>query len=425
LRTIQENAPPAPEAGAGRYREKKGLCEAAFGIELITPMYGGGTVAGVNDPEFPIRPSSVRGQLRFWWRATRGAKFESAAELFKEEEKIWGSTEKPGGTVVRVIVPEWKQSRDYIGPKDNNYGFQRFGPEGYVLFPASADTSRHNLVKEGLVFKAVISFEGAFEADILCAVWAWTNFGGIGGRTRRGCGALFCKELSPEKAVHNSVVGWWKHKMDDYGLQLDAERAWPTLFQILTGSTQADSLKAWQKSIDPMKNFRQGVGTGRSKGSRDPKRPGRSFWPEPDTLRRAFGRYNSEHKPDSAMPDGFPRAAFGLPIIFHFAASRGDPESELYPNESMRMSSPLILRPLKAQDGEKAVPAVVYLHGTTLDEKKLKLKNNEKDFGAGYVVNPDFTKYRNSPMQKYSKSGSAVEAFLAYAKEQGFREVCP
>jgi CRISPR-associated protein Cmr1 len=432
LRTIDEKkkAPPAPNASVARdrYKERGKLCEKTFEIELITPLYGGGAEAGVNDPAFPIRPSSVRGQLRFWWRATRGARFDTAEKLFEEEKKIWGSTEKPSGTVVKVTAPEWAQSRNYIGPRDNNYEFQRFGPESYVLFPAAADTSRHNLVKEGLVFKAGISFKQQFETDILCAVWAWVNFGGIGARTRRGCGALFCKELSPEKATHDSIVQWWKRKVDDYGLQIGVEREWPTLFQIFTGPVQPSSLKAWQESIKPMKNFRQGVDIGRNKGSRDPRRPGRSFWPEPDTLRRAFGKHNSEHKPDPAMPNGFPRAAFGLPIIFHFAASRGDPESELrLKGGGMRMGSPLILRPLKARDDQKAVPAVVYLRGTTLKGKKLELKNlNNKDFGAEYFVNPDFTEYRNSPMQKRSTSGSAIEAFLTYAaKEQGFQEVQP
>ncbi|MDR1049133.1 MAG: type III-B CRISPR module RAMP protein Cmr1, partial [Synergistaceae bacterium] len=131
MRTIEENAPPAPEMGAARsaYREKKKLGEAAFDVELITPMYGGGAVAGVNDSSFPIRSPSVRGHLRFWWRATRGARFETAEELFREEEKIWGSTEKPSRTIVKITAPKWDQSRKYIGSRDDNYEFKRFGPE--------------------------------------------------------------------------------------------------------------------------------------------------------------------------------------------------------------------------------------------------------------------------------------------------------
>ena len=49
--------------------------ERVYEIELITPMYGGGVVAGVNEQDRPVRVPSVRGNLRFWWRATRGTAF--------------------------------------------------------------------------------------------------------------------------------------------------------------------------------------------------------------------------------------------------------------------------------------------------------------------------------------------------------------
>jgi CRISPR-associated protein Cmr1 len=318
-------------------------------------------------------------------------------------------------------VPERIESRKYISPKDDNYGFKRFGPEAYVLFPATSN--KHDLVKEGLAFKAAISFERQFEADILCAVWAWVNFGGIGARTRRGCGALYCKELSPEKASFESIAQWWKRKIDGYAVKLGVERDWPTLSQILTGPAQGDSLRAWQECIKPMKDFRQGVGIGRNKGNRAPGRPGRSFWPEPDTLRRILRKHHPDHKPNPNMPDGFPRAAFGLPIIFNFMASRGDPDSEIHPEGNTRMASPLLLRPIKAQADQKVVPAVICLRGTTLKGKGLKVKGSSEAFGIKDIVDPAFAKYHNAPMQKRSSSGSATEAFLSYTKEQGFQEV--
>ncbi|GIW75945.1 MAG: hypothetical protein KatS3mg104_1008 [Phycisphaerae bacterium] len=51
-----------------------------YDIELITPMFGGGVETRVNDPSFPIRPTSIRGQLQFWWRATVGAQYRTIAE---------------------------------------------------------------------------------------------------------------------------------------------------------------------------------------------------------------------------------------------------------------------------------------------------------------------------------------------------------
>jgi hypothetical protein len=122
------------------------------------------------------------------------------------------------------------------------------------------------------------------------------------------------------------------------------------------------------------------------------------------------------------MPSGFPRAAFGLPIIFQFPGSPDDPSSELYPSGQKRMGSPFILRPLKAKDGQSA-PMIVRLNAPEPDE--LELKNHSARFGKSYIVNPKFASYHNSPMHIRSNGGSAAEAFVAFLKEpyQGFKVV--
>ena len=61
-----------------------------YRIQVITPIFGGGVKAGKNDSVTPIRPSSIRGHLRFWWRAICRAKFETADQLFDREGEIWG-----------------------------------------------------------------------------------------------------------------------------------------------------------------------------------------------------------------------------------------------------------------------------------------------------------------------------------------------
>ncbi|NPV63073.1 MAG: type III-B CRISPR module RAMP protein Cmr1 [Methanotrichaceae archaeon] len=55
---------------------------------MITPIFGGGVKVGENDLVTPIRASSIRGHLRFWWRATRGARFETSSQLFDREGEI-------------------------------------------------------------------------------------------------------------------------------------------------------------------------------------------------------------------------------------------------------------------------------------------------------------------------------------------------
>ncbi|MFQ5435195.1 MAG: type III-B CRISPR module RAMP protein Cmr1, partial [Anaerolineae bacterium] len=62
--------------------------------ELITPLFGGGPTPGEVDPVTPIRGTEIRGQLRFWWRATRGRGSSTLDKLRSEEERIWGSASK-------------------------------------------------------------------------------------------------------------------------------------------------------------------------------------------------------------------------------------------------------------------------------------------------------------------------------------------
>lgn len=47
-------------------------------VQLVTPMFGGGVVAREVDESHPIRETSIRGQLQFWWRATAGAKYDNS-----------------------------------------------------------------------------------------------------------------------------------------------------------------------------------------------------------------------------------------------------------------------------------------------------------------------------------------------------------
>lgn len=77
---------------------------------LITPFVGGGTESYKNDQHTLVRVSSIRGVLRFWWRATRGGLSRGdARHLRRLEARIWGgncreytATAKIGTTPVQT-----------------------------------------------------------------------------------------------------------------------------------------------------------------------------------------------------------------------------------------------------------------------------------------------------------------------------------
>ncbi|MDI6871118.1 MAG: type III-B CRISPR module RAMP protein Cmr1 [Bacillota bacterium] len=417
-RTIISCPDPPSRIGRG------GGFSRTYRIRVVTPLFGGGTVPGKNDPVTLIRGSSIRGQLRFWWRASRGAACEDVAELRDRETGIFGSAGEASPTQVRVRVVEVGSQAQWQQP-------------AYALFPFRGDSRRS---PDGPREPAIATWSAAFDLTVTCldqakleneiepALWAWVNFGGLGARTRRGCGSLFCEQFSPPQGA--KVHDWYASCLKRYGLRLpDEPRSWPTLPQRLLVKEKdvetQDPLRAWQHVVELLQKFRQGPGVGRDPAKRSGDFPGRSRWPEANSLRylnnRALRRSVTELKL------GFPRAEFGLPIVFHFKEVSGRwPEPQdltLYPADGQRMASPLILKAL-AVGGGGAAQVIVPLKVEPVKAVRLESKNPQvmaalpKDpFRRDTILRPDL-KGSESPL-RFSPKGSAVEAFLNFARQEG------
>ena len=55
------------------------VAEISLVAELTTPILGGAHATRTVDEVDVVRAASLRGHLRFWWRALRGHEFASAA----------------------------------------------------------------------------------------------------------------------------------------------------------------------------------------------------------------------------------------------------------------------------------------------------------------------------------------------------------
>jgi len=427
MRDIDEaDVPSIPDTKG----EREGLKKLEYTIELITPMFGGGHEAGEieTDPEMVIRGSTIRGHLRFWWRATRGTKCLNWVELSQKEHEIWGSTTHPSQIQIEVIVKTKTIQEDNILLDQNN---------SYVLFPYRQNAVNRRVKSlTKLSFTLKVTFPSGFVNDVEAAVWAWTNFGGIGARTRRGCGSLFCKKTAPPTS--RDIGDWYKEKMSEFEINCDYDenRPCPSLPSSLVvwNNRPMEPLEVWYNLNGLFQDFRQGTNIARDAGH---NRPGRSWWPEPESLRNAImeqhnykNRPDNWHGPDSRIKSsGFPRAEFGMPIIFDI---RGEGiKLTLQPDEKIeRMASPIILRPIMSQDG--SVASIIIKLNTSVLKSAIVIpqgKNKSSDLLSNYRVSEDEIRDSELPQSRFStlykrtKSGSALEAFISYAKEQGFIEV--
>src|SRR5438128_2380167 len=94
--------PPTAELVEVKLRDNQERITQVRRYRLITPLFGGGVQPKEVDPIKAIRETGIRGQLRFWWRATRGT--GTLAEMKQREDALWGSAGASGSVASLVSI---------------------------------------------------------------------------------------------------------------------------------------------------------------------------------------------------------------------------------------------------------------------------------------------------------------------------------
>ena len=372
--------------------------------QLITPLFGGGVIPAEADPVTVVRGTEVRGHLRFWWRATQGGRFEGdLAKMKKAEDDLWGaavSEKVRGPSRVQVAVEVTKQGKAVSQSKQPKY----------VAFPL---VETNGSVREDVHFKLELTLvadpedkEGkknpARWDEVQAALWAWETFGGIGARTRRGFGALQClkidtQDVSPpqsKKQVDQLITegltkyvsaGQWPADMP----HLERNALYRTIYN------PGGPTSVWGKLVEKLKEFRQ---------NRDGNQGyGHSRWPEPDAIRALKGR--PPRRPRQVITK-FPRAHFGLPIIFHMPHDNGLEDFTLQGDGHDRLASPLLLRPIACANGAVGVALILKTPPLPRD-----LPISEKG-GGSYTVQTNLTATQAGNILPLNGKTDVLKAFL-------------
>lgn len=392
--------PPVIQAPPVTARPLTGYVTEVRRYKVITPLFGGGVEPGVADPISVVRATEVRGHLRFWWRAMMGGSFATLDDLRRREAEIWGSTEAPSEIQVRVLddqlvagAPEvaFRVIRD--GNKLKVAASPKIAP--YAAFPLLPDKNEQKQagwesepVRVDVAFALELTCKAEYANELAAALWAWETFGGIGARTRRGFGALYHTGGDPypgeagraERLIRDRL----RQSSHGRGAVADVPLLTPGLkFRVLgpfdnVNKPFRDPVAAWQDALAGLNAFRQ---------ARHGSKYGPSKWPEADEIRRRYG-LGAKMPPTSPPTEPirkFPRAAFGLPIVFHMPHDRrisdeltleGRPDDERKLRFD-RLASRLILRPLVCQGGAFALAAV--LDGPELPPLGAQLKGSPGD----------------------------------------------
>ena len=339
---------------------------------LVTPMYGGGVQAAIPDIKMPIRAAAIRGQLRFWWRLLAKQKWNLQGEdLHQAEWALWGgmetndTKEQASKVFLRVKEIKFKGKPVEILLRDALTDlFTEYAPH-YALFPARPAQGQAPSIR---LFKPDLKWElhwrlaaSASENDkqqVLETLRWWVMFGGVGARTRRGCGAFIVETCSIQEIMQ----------------PISVEEAQAAGCRLVMRQEKGSAKKAWEEAVERLWDFRQKPNIGRNQKNNG--HPGRSRWPEPDAIRRITNRHAANHQPEHLAGNIFPRAMFGMPIIFHFMGGGEPADMQLLPKGKERMASPIIIRPIW-QGGEQWVAGALLLPIDGLFDLPVELKGNQ------------------------------------------------
>jgi len=395
-------------------------------IDVVTPMFGGGAIPGQSDDLWPIRGSTIRGHLRFWWRACNAHKHATAADLFAAEAEIWGQSHIEKS---RIKAPSSIDVHATVVPSHEGtpISAEISGPLGYALFPfRGQDGGQPVEGREGVKFQLAVyaashvpeSRHEDLAREVEAALWAWITFGGVGARTRRGCGSLWCNNDARLQPTEAGNIGCWLEENAAIHVNGQAEtivHRVPRLKGALCTLTSASSnpTTAWTNAIGIMQRFRL---------QKDAL--GRSTWPDAKSVAEL-----SKSMPTltGARIPFFPRAEFGLPIGFYFPNLGKDAAFVLQPSEAAntsRMGSPFILKPLMIARFH-AVSLVLLLEAPLLADlhSEIPIEITGKNLRKSVPVkNPDWIfdrdKARYVDPLKENNADDARMALIHYAEKQ-------
>jgi CRISPR-associated protein Cmr1 len=430
---------PAPKSRAVRGGPE--LAELRVRLEVVTPILGGSYQARAIDDVDVIRAPSVRGQLRFWWRALYAVHCASTEALFQRESALWGraATEDGGRSAVEIDV-----SVERAAGTDNTeirlYPGQgrQATPGPYALWPARAEARTNTPTaarrQPGTQFQLILKVAGTHRdlAEVRNTLCAWILFGGYGGRTRRGLGSLNvirdARGWLPTAATREALRGLFGVDVFAAPARTPCDVPWLGGAALHVGGVHRNAQMAWTTALEWLKEFRQGT-TGQQgerarepgTGKAQPNRPSISNWPEADKIRRIRNKTRA-HAPRHNSTAAWPRAGFGLPIIGQFQTQdrngqrfdSANPQNGGYDEpgpfelcwragdvEHDRLASPLIVKALPLADGTFA-PCALWLNRAhpANGEVVLRNTNNSEAPFDRLVANgdaPQFSALANKP----------------------------
>jgi len=359
--------------------------ELELRMKVVTPLFMG----GADNTQAELRPSSIKGLLRFWWRAiqppevinsvavkeqankAKGAK--DIPEIVKKESKIFGGAGKDQGQSrvhIRIVKLQDPSIEAYRGKREQ-VGIT------YLGYGVANSQSNRKAIMPGYEFEVQISLRDltpSEEEEVMDALWCMTHLGGMGSRSRRGFGSVVAtRDIYKSK---DELVQAIKVKLDRIRQRSQDQGGLPD-YTAITKNTRVYILgpeNSWEKALDKvgvlLSQYRLGT-----RGQLAQIRRPQDFITETQEVKALASRGECPQKPP-------PRAVFGLPHNYFFISTRQNvqTEAELQGTKITRRASPLFIH-IHQLASNQYVPVVSFIPAKFLPKDSqlvLESKSNGK-----------------------------------------------
>jgi len=248
--------------------------------EIVTPMFIGGAHQH-DDPE--IRPPSIKGALRFWWRAIQwgeclkmhgGDTSVALKTLHQQEASLFGAAaveDRFGQGLCQIKLKQVQtQGIERNWPKNNisGSGFLGYGLDGTLKNPQHRPSIIHGQFTVCLRLKAESTDKQVQQLKNSLQIWGL--LGGLGSRSRRGFGSVAIKTLNEQSFDFNNTENYFDAiKTVITNIHLSPSMPIYTAFNkdvmIATAGQGADSRRLMDRLGDQYKEARKQAGKGMAK----------------------------------------------------------------------------------------------------------------------------------------------------------------
>ena len=342
-----------------------------FELEFITPAFIGGAF---NEEEVELRPASLIGSLRYWFRNLLGTITDNVDAIYKLEEELFGSQQKAGAVKVKVSAIAFKIKKDF-----NHLEEKELEALSYIGFGNILKKKGNYIIRPyldlGSKFQITFLVPKKYEDLFVSFLYLYNFLGSLGGRSRRGWGNFILKPTSGLKEEFKNL-DWEvfnKEPLEEiYGRFTDKVKEF--LGTLKENKETINFNPLWKFEIVEPKTLKDTNATSLLCTIANKYRKYR-IRKKPDYVNfKNFLNYRDEYKHPCIV---YNRVWFGLPINVRYKTGEKGFINLFLEGKPTRLASPVIFRLVKGESINCFKPLIIIKKSDDLViDKAEKCKNN-------------------------------------------------